>query len=215
MKGPGPFSARVPRHEPEGAERSTRHPADPGSCVSVPRVGAANAPAGNARAASDNSTTAASAERSSFLNERRMHGERNPRRGHPWLGVLCARVTQGAWGPKRRTSNRASTRRHRLGRRNRGSRLEAKRSWIAETTEGNAMTSLEGTVALVTGASSGIGEATARALASRGAKVAVAARRLERLERLAEEIGGQGHTALAIEADITDQAQAIAAVDRT
>jgi NADP-dependent 3-hydroxy acid dehydrogenase YdfG len=76
-------------------------------------------------------------------------------------------------------------------------------------------TSLEGTVALVTGASSGIGEATARELGARGAKVAVAARRLERLERLAAEIGGQGHTALAIESDITDQEQAIAAVDRT
>jgi NADP-dependent 3-hydroxy acid dehydrogenase YdfG len=75
--------------------------------------------------------------------------------------------------------------------------------------------SLEGTVALVTGASSGIGEATARALAAEGAKVAVAARRLERLERLAEEIGRSGHTALAIESDITDQAQATEAVDRT
>ena len=74
---------------------------------------------------------------------------------------------------------------------------------------------LDGTVALVTGASSGIGEATAKALASNGAKVAVAARRLERLERLAEEIGGGGHTALAIESDITEQRQAIAAVDRT
>lgn len=74
---------------------------------------------------------------------------------------------------------------------------------------------LEGTVALVTGASSGIGEATARSLAARGAKVAVAARRLERLERLAEEIGGGGHTALAITADIADKEQAIAAVDRT
>ena len=76
-------------------------------------------------------------------------------------------------------------------------------------------TSLEGTVALVTGASSGIGEATARALAAQGAKVAVAARRLERLEKLAGEIGGQGHTALAIESDITDQDQAIGAVERT
>ena len=76
-------------------------------------------------------------------------------------------------------------------------------------------TSLDGTVALVTGASSGIGEATARALAARGAKVAVAARRLERLERLASEIGGGGHTALAIQSDITDQAQAVNAVDRT
>jgi NADP-dependent 3-hydroxy acid dehydrogenase YdfG len=75
-------------------------------------------------------------------------------------------------------------------------------------------TPLDGTVALITGASSGIGEATARALAAQGAKVAVAARRLERLERLASEIGGEGHTALAIQSDITDQEQAIAAVDR-
>ncbi|HEX3734471.1 MAG TPA: SDR family NAD(P)-dependent oxidoreductase [Solirubrobacterales bacterium] len=75
--------------------------------------------------------------------------------------------------------------------------------------------SLEGTVALVTGASSGIGEATARTLAASGAKVAVAARRLDRLERLASEIGGEGHTALAIESDITDPEQAIAAVERT
>jgi NADP-dependent 3-hydroxy acid dehydrogenase YdfG len=75
--------------------------------------------------------------------------------------------------------------------------------------------SLDGTVALVTGASSGIGEATARALATQGAKVAFAARRLERLERLASEIGGEGHTALAIQSDITSQEQAIAAVDRT
>jgi NADP-dependent 3-hydroxy acid dehydrogenase YdfG len=74
---------------------------------------------------------------------------------------------------------------------------------------------IEGTVALVTGASSGIGEATALELASHGAKVAVTGRRLERLERLAEKIGGQGHTALAIESDITDQQQAIEAVDRT
>jgi NADP-dependent 3-hydroxy acid dehydrogenase YdfG len=74
---------------------------------------------------------------------------------------------------------------------------------------------LDGTVALVTGASSGIGEATARALAAEGAKVALVARRLERLERLAAEIGGGGHTALAIRADITDPEQAIEAVGRT
>jgi NADP-dependent 3-hydroxy acid dehydrogenase YdfG len=77
------------------------------------------------------------------------------------------------------------------------------------------MALLDGTVALVTGASSGIGEATARALAAQGANVALAARRLERLERLAEEIGRGGHTALAIESDITDQDDAIEAVERT
>jgi NADP-dependent 3-hydroxy acid dehydrogenase YdfG len=72
------------------------------------------------------------------------------------------------------------------------------------------MAELEGTVALVTGASSGIGEATARALAQHGAKVAVAARRKDRLDALAAEID-----ALAIEADITQRDEAIGAVERT
>lgn len=74
---------------------------------------------------------------------------------------------------------------------------------------------LAGAVALVTGASSGIGEATARTLASQGAKVSLVARRAERLQKLAKDIAGAGHTALAIEADITDQRQAVAAVQRT
>ncbi|MFT3865517.1 MAG: SDR family NAD(P)-dependent oxidoreductase [Solirubrobacterales bacterium] len=74
---------------------------------------------------------------------------------------------------------------------------------------------LSGTVALITGASSGIGEATARRLAAEGAAVAVAARRLDRLERLVEEIDDAGGRALAIEADVTDRAAAEALVERT
>jgi len=74
---------------------------------------------------------------------------------------------------------------------------------------------LQGTVALVTGASSGIGEATARLLASRGATVALAARRAERLAALAREIEQAGGRALAIETDVTDRVQATAAVQRT
>ncbi len=74
---------------------------------------------------------------------------------------------------------------------------------------------MNGSAVLVTGASSGIGEATARVLAARGANVALVARRAERLEKLASEIASHGHTALAIEADITDQQQAIGAVERT
>jgi NADP-dependent 3-hydroxy acid dehydrogenase YdfG len=74
---------------------------------------------------------------------------------------------------------------------------------------------LNGTVALITGASSGIGAATATALAGRGAAVALAARRASRLEELATAIRADGGTALVIEADITSQEQAIGAVERT
>jgi NADP-dependent 3-hydroxy acid dehydrogenase YdfG len=74
---------------------------------------------------------------------------------------------------------------------------------------------LDGTVALVTGASSGIGEATARYLARDGAAVALAARRVDRLEGLAKQIRDDGGTALVIEADVTDQDQATDAVERT
>ena len=54
---------------------------------------------------------------------------------------------------------------------------------------------LEGTVAIVTGASSGIGEATSIALAEEGAKVALVARRRDRLEALAERLGGADDSA--------------------
>lgn len=74
---------------------------------------------------------------------------------------------------------------------------------------------LDGTVALVTGASSGIGAAAAKSLAEAGAAVVVVARRKDRLESLVGEIEGSGGKALAVEADVTDQRQAIDAVERT
>lgn len=66
---------------------------------------------------------------------------------------------------------------------------------------------LDGKVALITGASSGIGEASALALAADGAKVVLAARRLDRLEKLVSQIKDSGKEAIAIPTDITDQAQ--------
>ncbi|MFG2848895.1 SDR family NAD(P)-dependent oxidoreductase [Kitasatospora sp. NPDC048296] len=75
--------------------------------------------------------------------------------------------------------------------------------------------SLTGTVALITGASSGIGQATARTLAAAGASVAVLARRVDRLTALADELRARGATALVLEADITDPRQAQAAVEHT
>ena len=76
-------------------------------------------------------------------------------------------------------------------------------------------TDLSETVAIVTGASSGIGEATALTLAQRGAAVALVARRRDRLDALATRISDAGATALVIEADITSQEQAQAAVEKT
>jgi clavulanate-9-aldehyde reducatase len=68
--------------------------------------------------------------------------------------------------------------------------------------------SLEGRKALITGASSGIGEATALAMVAEGASVALGARRKERLDELAQKIESDGGTAIAIEADVADEEQA-------
>jgi NADP-dependent 3-hydroxy acid dehydrogenase YdfG len=68
--------------------------------------------------------------------------------------------------------------------------------------------SLQGRKALITGASSGIGEATALAMVAEGAAVALGARRKDRLDDLVSRIEAEGGTAVAIEADIAEQAQA-------
>jgi NADP-dependent 3-hydroxy acid dehydrogenase YdfG len=74
---------------------------------------------------------------------------------------------------------------------------------------------LEGKVALVTGASSGIGEATAIALAAEGAKVALAARRQDRLEALQQKLVSGGAEATTISLDVTDEQQCRDAVAAT
>jgi NADP-dependent 3-hydroxy acid dehydrogenase YdfG len=74
---------------------------------------------------------------------------------------------------------------------------------------------LSGRVVAITGASSGIGEATALACARAGAAVALAARRTDRIEDLAERIGGDGGRALAVTADVGEEDQAGAFVQRT
>lgn len=77
------------------------------------------------------------------------------------------------------------------------------------------MFDLTGKVALVTGASSGMGRATAIALAAQGAKVTVAARRMDKLETLADEIKTQGHEALPVGMDVTKRADVDRAVTLT
>jgi NADP-dependent 3-hydroxy acid dehydrogenase YdfG len=74
---------------------------------------------------------------------------------------------------------------------------------------------LNGTVALVTGASSGIGAAAALALAEQGASVALVARRADRLDALADKIRGTGGTALVLAGDVTVEEQAREMVERT
>lgn len=74
---------------------------------------------------------------------------------------------------------------------------------------------LKGKVAVVTGASSGIGEETARELAARGARVVLASRAMDRLEALQRGISASGGLALAIETDVSDRASVEAMVRRT
>ncbi|MGW7243717.1 SDR family oxidoreductase [Streptomyces sp. NPDC054804] len=83
-----------------------------------------------------------------------------------------------------------------------------------ETSATNSATALDGRVAVITGASSGIGEASAEHLASLGAKVAVLARRADRLDDLVARIGKNGGAAVAIAVDVTDAVAVRAAADR-
>src|SRR5262245_33264542 len=73
---------------------------------------------------------------------------------------------------------------------------------------------LAGRIALVTGASGGIGSATARELARQGASVVLAARRADLLDALATELGALGVEALAVPIDLTDSAQIEPLVER-
>jgi NADP-dependent 3-hydroxy acid dehydrogenase YdfG len=72
---------------------------------------------------------------------------------------------------------------------------------------------IEGKVVIITGASSGLGEAAAHHLADKGASLALAARRTERIEGLAEEITNNGGEALAVTTDVTEREQVQALVD--
>ncbi len=73
----------------------------------------------------------------------------------------------------------------------------------------------EGNVVFITGASAGIGEATARAFSREGAKLALAARRLDRLEGLCRDLSAAGTPALALECDVRDRASIDGAVAKT
>ncbi len=73
---------------------------------------------------------------------------------------------------------------------------------------------IEGKVVVITGASSGLGEATARLLSSEGATVVLAARRADRITALAGELKGKGGKALAVATDVTDRQQVKELVDK-
>lgn len=79
----------------------------------------------------------------------------------------------------------------------------------------NLIEDLDGKVAVVTGASSGIGEATAKSLSEEGADVVLAARREEELRELADQIETEGGDTLVVPTDVTDEADIQELVDRT
>jgi NAD(P)-dependent dehydrogenase (short-subunit alcohol dehydrogenase family) len=85
---------------------------------------------------------------------------------------------------------------------------------MSETGDGTGGAPLEGKAALVTGASSGLGRATAIALARAGADVALVARSREELQNTEEEVSKRGRRALALPADLVKEAEATGAVGR-
>jgi NAD(P)-dependent dehydrogenase (short-subunit alcohol dehydrogenase family) len=72
---------------------------------------------------------------------------------------------------------------------------------------------IEGKIVVITGASSGLGEATARLLAAQGASVVLGARRQDRIQALANELNGRGGKAIAMTTDVTDCARVKGLVD--
>ena len=72
---------------------------------------------------------------------------------------------------------------------------------------------IEGKIVVITGASSGLGEATARFLSAQGASVVLGARRVDRIQSLAEELTGSGGKALAVAMDVTRRDQVKSLVD--
>ena len=72
---------------------------------------------------------------------------------------------------------------------------------------------IEGKVVVITGASSGLGEAAARLLSAQGARVVLGARRVDRIQSLANELAANGGKALAVPTDVTDRAQVQRLVD--
>jgi NADP-dependent 3-hydroxy acid dehydrogenase YdfG len=72
---------------------------------------------------------------------------------------------------------------------------------------------IEGKIVVITGASSGLGEATARFLSAQGASVVLGARRVDRIQSLAEELTGRGGKALAVAMDVTRRDQVKSLVD--
>jgi NADP-dependent 3-hydroxy acid dehydrogenase YdfG len=75
------------------------------------------------------------------------------------------------------------------------------------------MQNVEGKVVVITGASSGLGQATARLLAKHGAKLALGARRADRIQALVEELKTQGYSAIGVSTDVSQREQVQALVD--